>query len=131
MSSSSAASSTFSSSLSSHPCIGQERKRAEEWEPPTLLEFEDFKRMNLEELLRTLFENFHLDWQRQSLAQKYYSMAKQCFVNRMCRLNQTTTEAFEFVKIVTKYLHADDELDDILDLTILRQHECNYLEILD
>ena len=79
-----------------------------------MLEFKDFKRMNLEELL--IFENFHLDWQRQNYAQ---------------RCNQTATEAFELVKIVTKYLDVDNELDDIFDLTILHQYEGNYLEILD
>ena len=133
MSSSSGASSSSSSSStsSSHPCIGQKRKSAEEWEPPTLLEFEDFKRMNLEELLRMLFENFHLAWQRNNYAQKFYGMAKQCFIKRMCRLNRTATEAFQFTKIVTHYIDADDELDDIIDLTILRQYESNYVEILD
>ena len=133
MSSSSAASSTSSSSSSCCPRIGQKRKSTEEWEPPTLLEFEDFKRMNLEELLRMLFENFNLDWPRQSFAQKYYGMVKQCFVKRMCRLTRMATEAFEFVNIVTKYLDDidDNELDDILDLTILCQYEGNYSEILD
>ena len=93
---------------------------------------ETFSRLGLADLLLSVFRMCTLAVHRPKLKNNTQNVNNtQCFVKRMCRLNRTATEAFEFVKIVTKYLDADDELDDICDLTILRQYEGNYLEILD
>ena len=65
--------------------------------------------------------HFHLDWKSLPFTQKYYGMARQCFVRRFCAVSCPATEAFSFIKLITKCLPRGlaDPPEEVVDVAVL------------
>ena len=64
-------------------------------------------------------------WGAQEDAQKYYCIAKRCFVKRMRRAGRPTTVVFRNIKYVQENLAADDEFESIINVDFLCELEKN------
>ena len=109
-----------SSSARAGPQIGQKRKRCfNEWELCSLLVIEFFKQKKIIELLRVINGNFSLACGSSHFTQKYYGLARQCLVRKMCPAGRPTMEAFDYIKGAKKHDPTTAPLEDPIDVNIL------------
>ena len=90
-------------------------------EPITPLDKEFFKRKNLVDLARMIVWNHACDWQVLPFAQKYYGLARQIFIKRICAAGHSPCLAFEYVMKIKKFYKSNQEdiLEDIIDLLLM------------
>ena len=61
-------------------------------------------------------------------AVKIYGIAKQIFLNKICKAETMSNLTFEYIHQIKLYIRSDEvEIDEIVDLELLKQTYPNYM----
>ena len=69
-------------------------------EPMKPLVKEFFQRKNLIDFVCIIAANYVCDWEVLPFAQKYFGLAKQIFVNKICRTGHSACFVFEYINCI-------------------------------
>ena len=99
-------------------------------EPMTPLDKEFFQRKNLIYLVCIITTNYVCDWKVLPFAQKYYGLAKQIFVKKICETGHSTCLTFECINCIKKFYKSNDiELETIIDTEFLQKIDPDFMII--
>ena len=103
-------------------------------EPLTPLGKEFFKRKNLVDLAHIIATNHASDWQVLPFAQKYYGLAKQIVVYKICVAGYSSSLAFDYIGKIKKFYKSNDgdiNLEHVIDLELLKYIDPDFMIIDD
>ena len=89
----------------------------------TCQEIEKFLAFSLRQLLKTSFINYNFDWRLRPHNEKFYRVAKFCFLRKMEAAGHTYEQAKAFSRAVKYNLAPNDDFDNIINVDILNQWE--------